>query len=87
LTGELAATTKRLGELEKKCSEEFDCKVEELPAFIKQLEEEAEKSLKNAEGVLGMTENEPVPQKDEPEESAIEDDEDDEEELDDDGMF
>jgi len=54
LTGELEATKKRLGELETKCSEEFDCDITALPGFIKQLEEEAEKSLKNAEGVLGM---------------------------------
>jgi hypothetical protein len=60
LTGELAATKKRLGELETKCQEEFDCKVTALPGFIKQLEEEAEKSLKNAESVLGMGVDEPA---------------------------
>jgi len=56
LTGELEATKKRLGELETKCSEEFDCEITALPGFIKQLEDEAEKSLKNAEGVLGLGE-------------------------------
>ena len=60
LTGELEATKKRLGELETKCSEEFDCKVTALPGFIKQLEEEAEKSLKNAESVLGLNDSEPA---------------------------
>ena len=60
LTGELEATKKRLGELETKCSEEFDCKITALPGFIKQLEEEAEKSLKNAENVLGMGDGEPA---------------------------
>ena len=60
LTGELEATKKRLGELENKCKEEFDCDVKELPGFIKQLEDEAEKSLKNAEGVLGMDGPEPA---------------------------
>jgi hypothetical protein len=60
LTGELEATKKRLGELETKCSEEFDCEITALPGFIKQLEEEAEKSLKNAENVLGMGEDAPA---------------------------
>ena len=68
LTGELAATKKRLGELETKCSEEFDCEITALPGFIKQLEEEAEKSLKNAENVLGMGEDAPAAKPDESDE-------------------
>ena len=60
MTGELEATKKRLRELETKCSEEFDCEITALPGFIKQLETEAEKSLKNAESVLGMNDEEPA---------------------------
>ena len=81
LTGELEATKKRLGELETKCSEEFDCEITALPGFIKQLEEEAEKSLKNAENVLGMGEDEPakpdaIPDEQEDDEPEQEEDED-----------
>ena len=54
LTGELEATKKRLGELETKCSEEFDCEITALPGFIKQLEEEAEKVMMSRQSLMGL---------------------------------
>lgn len=52
VAGELDGHKKRLAELEKKCSDEYGCEIKELPALIKQLEEEAEKSIAEAERIL-----------------------------------
>jgi len=87
LTGELEATKKRLKEVEDRCRSEFDCEIAELPGFVGQLEAEAEKSLKNAETVLGMNGEPGVPdeaEEDEPEEDLTEglDDEEDEDDED-----
>jgi len=67
IAGELGTHKKRQGELQDKCKEEFDCKVEELPSLVKDLNEQAEKSLQQAEVVLGIREG-----KVEPEEKAEE---------------
>lgn len=52
VAGELDGHKKRLAELEKKCTDEYGCEVKELPNLIKQLEEEAEKSIAEAERIL-----------------------------------
>lgn len=54
LSGELDAANRRCEELEKKCSEEFECGSAELPALIVQMREAAEKSVAEAESVLGL---------------------------------
>jgi predicted nuclease with TOPRIM domain len=58
IAGELGAVQKRLEELEKKCQAEFECKVDELPALVAQMEDEAEKALSQAEQILGLVEQE-----------------------------
>jgi phosphoglycerate-specific signal transduction histidine kinase len=77
ISGELNALKKREAELEKRCKEELDCAVSELPALMKQLEQEAEKSLANAEKVLGLRDGVPEPAGGESDDSVapIEDDE------------
>ena len=63
ITGELGALQNQLQELGSKCKNDFDCNIEELPEFITQLKIEAEKSLSNAEIILGLkqgTVQEPV---------------------------
>ena len=52
VTGELDGHKKRLAEVEKKCVDEYGCEVKELPNLIKQLEEEADKSISEAERIL-----------------------------------
>ena len=80
IAGELDALKKRQSELESKCKEEFDCNVEELPELIKQLSEEAEKSLSDAEKILGLREGEPESESVE-EEPVVEDDDEDKDGL------
>lgn len=70
ISGELGSHKKRQGELAKKCKDEFDCKVEELPELVKDLEEQAEKSLQQAEVVLGLREGEAEDEKEQPAKEA-----------------
>lgn len=62
IAGELGTHKKRQEELQKKCKEEFDCKIEELPALVKDLNKQAEKSLSQAEIVLGLKEGDVEPE-------------------------
>ena len=50
----MGALKKQLEDLESKCKTDFECAIEDLPAFIQQLKEEAETALANAEIILGM---------------------------------
>jgi hypothetical protein len=43
-------------DLEAKCKTDFDCNINDLPAFIAKLKEESAISLQNAEIILGMRE-------------------------------
>jgi len=52
IAGELDGHTKRLTELEKKCRDDYGCEVAELPGLSKQLEQEAEKAIAEAERLL-----------------------------------
>jgi transcriptional regulator len=54
ITGELDGHQKRLSELEKKCKEEYDCEVTDLPGLIDQLEKEADISISEAERILSV---------------------------------
>lgn len=55
--GELDSQKKRQEELEKKCKEDFDCAVGDLPALIDGFKMEADKSVTKAEVMLGMKED------------------------------
>ena len=77
ITGEVNALKKRQAELEKRSKDEFECKVEELPALMEQLEKDAEASLANAEVMLGLREGQPIAaptQSEESEDEPIPDD-------------
>jgi predicted nucleic acid-binding Zn-ribbon protein len=54
LTGELDSHKKRLSEIEKKVKDEFQCGIDQLPALITEFGNEAEKSLCEAEVILGL---------------------------------
>ena len=54
LTGELDSHKKRLEEIEKRCKDEFSCEIDQLPEMIVAMESEAEKSLLEAEVILGL---------------------------------
>ena len=56
--GELDSQKKRQEELEKKCKEDFDCAVGDLPGLIDGFKTEADKSVTKAEVMLGMKEGE-----------------------------
>lgn len=43
-------------DIETKCSADFNCTIDDLPAFITRLKDESEKALTNAEIILGMRE-------------------------------
>ena len=95
ISGELGSHKKRQEELSEKCKKDFDCKVDELPGLVKDLEEQAEKSLEQAEIVLGIkegevksvkTESKPEPKKEKSEvEKALDGEE--EEEYDDEAFI
>jgi DNA repair ATPase RecN len=52
IAGELDGHLKRLAELEKKCREDYNCEVAELSNLSTKLEQEAEKSIAEAERLL-----------------------------------
>ena len=52
VSGELDGHRKRLTELEKKCRDDFECEITELPGLIQTLDAEAEKSISEAERIL-----------------------------------
>lgn len=54
LAGELDNLNKQLSDLETQCKDKFDCKIEELPDIIAGLEDQAVKSLTEAETILGL---------------------------------
>ena len=56
MTGELAVLQNQSSEYEKKSTEDFGCDISSLPNFVKQLKEESETALYNAEVILGMRE-------------------------------
>ena len=58
MAGELDSQRKRLSEEEEKCQTEFNCKIDELPSIIEQLQVESETALSNAEIILGLKEGE-----------------------------
>lgn len=72
LTGELGALDSQIGDLEAKIKNDFGCDVTELPVFVKQLKDESETALYNAEVILGIREGQvktpqaPTPQVSEP---------------------
>ena len=54
LNGELDSHGTRLAELEKKCLEQYQCRIEELPAIREKLEQEAADAVADAESLLGI---------------------------------
>lgn len=52
----MTALQNQLEELERKCKQDFECKIADLPEFNKRLREEAETALLNAEVILGIRE-------------------------------
>ena len=54
IAGELDGHMKRSAELEKKCRDDYGCEVGELPHLRIQLEQEAEKSIAEAERLLSV---------------------------------
>jgi len=52
LVGELAGSKRQMKELEDKCRSTYEVEISELPSLIRQLNEEAEKALANAEKIL-----------------------------------
>ena len=56
ISGELGALNTQISDLETKCLSDFGCEIKELPNFIKQLKEESDVALCNAEIILGMRE-------------------------------
>lgn len=66
ITGELGSHQKRLTELEKKCREEYGCEVTELPTLIQQMEDEAEKSIAEAERLLSTPAKQETPAAEKP---------------------
>ena len=56
ISGELGTHKKRQQELSKKCKDEFECDIDELPKLVEGLNKQAEESLQQAEIVLGMRE-------------------------------
>jgi len=56
ITGELGALQNQMKDLETKCKTDFDCTINDLPAFITRLKDESGIALTNAEIILGMRE-------------------------------
>lgn len=52
LEGEVETHRRRMGEIEAKCREEYDCEVGQLPGMIEGLEREAEQAVAKAEELL-----------------------------------
>ncbi len=85
LTGQNDNEKKRLAELEETCKEKFNCDVGGLADLIEQAEKDADKTLIEAEQVLGLREGAvatatpvetEVPEQDESEDDALPPDED-----------
>jgi predicted nucleic acid-binding Zn-ribbon protein len=55
LEGEISGSNKRLKELTKECTDKYSVDINALPALIKQLDAEAEESLRKAEEILNPT--------------------------------
>jgi hypothetical protein len=56
LTGERGALQNQRQDFETKCQKDFTCKIDELPALVQQVKEEAETALVNSEIILGIRE-------------------------------
>ena len=55
LEGEISGSNKRLKELTKECTDKYSVDINALPTLIKQLDAEAEESLRKAEEILNPT--------------------------------
>lgn len=58
LTGEKNTHEKILAELEKRCKDEFQCGIDQMPELIAGFDEQAVKSLDTLEIVLGIRQEE-----------------------------
>ena len=67
LQGEKQSLEKRMAELEERCNRDFECGVKGLPALLKELETQADKSLRESERLLGLSSGSDTDERAEPE--------------------
>jgi flagellar capping protein FliD len=54
LNGELETYRRRMDEIEDECKKEFNVSIDDLPAMVQKLEDDAEKAIVEAEKILGI---------------------------------